>query len=269
MRWKGNRTLPHKATSGEQLEARHKEFIIPPLCHIVDFQIDSFHFHYGLPLEIFVEWVEMDISKRLFQIPCDPYKDQIVNDLLREVWGFSSPHAVPKAKAASCFNHYESLLSNRQILDDQNTNLRESESQSLDVRVLVGRLKKQVHHPIADIRKSIVDDSPSWLLNTHNLDTLDKVLQFCVRLWLFVKPDLADENATLQVAVRNSVSKFGAPSNSWLWMDFSAKTLMERGRFHITWTSDIAEHLTFASKSVIRVFSHASVIELYEVSAEG
>lgn len=197
----------------------------------------------------------------------DPQKEQVIQNLLREIWGFAKPKAVPKAKAASCFYHYESLLSNRQLLDDNNTSLRDSDRQSSDVIELVKLLRENPNTKIADIHSSLRSNPPHWLIN-QNHDTLDGVLHFGIRLWLFTTPDLSNDSSTLQEAVQKPLIR-GNKANSWLWLDFCAKTLNERGHFHITYTSDIYEHLTFASKSVIRVFSHASVMERYENTSDG
>ncbi|KAI4161834.1 MAG: hypothetical protein LQ342_004525 [Letrouitia transgressa] len=199
----------------------------------------------------------------------DPQKQQIIENLLREIWGFASPHAVPKAKAASCLYHYENLLTNRQLLDEQNTSLHDSNTQSSDVIALVQYLKQNSQTSIADIRDYLKRSPPHWLLNPQSQEVLDSILNFCVRLWLFSRPDLSDSNGTLQEAVRKPFANFNRPPNAWLWLEFSEKTLRERGNFHFTYTSDISEHLTFASRSIIRVFCHASVMERYEMTDDG
>lgn len=214
----------------------------------------------------------MSVSKLLSRLSTpadDPQKDQIIENLLREVWTFTSPQAVPKAKAASCFYHYESLLINRQLLDEQNTSLRESQSQSSDVIALIQYLKRNSQTSIVDIRKHLERNPPHWLLNPQSRDVLDHILHFCIRLWLFTRPDLSDDSLALQEAVRKPFANVNHPPNAWLWLDFSEKTLRERGHFQFSYTSDISEHLTFASRSVIRVFSHASVMERYETTDEG
>lgn len=214
----------------------------------------------------------MDLSKLVLSLrgpQHDPQKDQVIENLLREIWGFGSPQSVPRAKAASCFYHYENLLSNRQLVDDQNINLREANSPSSDVIGLVKLLKQNAHSTIADVRAVIEAQAPDWLLTPTSQEILDRVLHFAVRLWLFTRPDLSDDKVTLQDAIRRPLEKTKATNNNWLWLDFSEKTLRERGRFQIAFTSDISEHLTFASRSTIRVFSHASIIEQYEVTMEG
>jgi hypothetical protein len=211
----------------------------------------------------------MQLSKLLSPAPPHPQKAHVIHNLLRGVWGFSRPAAVPRAKALSCFYHYETLLSNRRLLDDQNTDLRDSGTQSSDVIQLITSLKQQTDTSITDIRNSLQNNPPAWLLNPQSREAQDKVLSFAVRLWLFTKPDLEDGNLSLQDAVRKPLSKIcSTSSNEWIWLDFSANTLTRRAGFRIMWTSDLSEHLTFASKSVIRVFSHASVLELYENTNE-
>ena len=211
-----------------------------------------------------------DLLSRSFSKPAnDDRKKKIIEKLLQEVWGFASPQAVPGAKAASYFYHYETLLTNRQLLDEQNTNLHDSDTQSSDVIELIQYLKQNSHTSIKDIRDHLNSSPPHWLLNPQNQEVLDRILHFCVSLWLFSRPNLSDSGATLQQAVRKTFSNFNNPPNAWLWLEFSEKTLRERGGFHLSYTSDISEHLTFASRSIIRVFCHASVIEQYEMTDDG
>lgn len=212
----------------------------------------------------------MQVSKRLFQDRDDPQKTAITHNLLYGVWGFSSPKNVPKAKAASCFWHYYNLLSNQRLLDDQNTSLRESDTQSSDVIALVTDLKKQTQKSISDVRTSLQNSPPAWLLSPQNQEVLDKVLTFSVRLWLFTKPDFSDENKTLKEAICGPLNKISTnPSNAWMWLDFSEKALSQKAGFRLMWTSDLSEHLTFASRTEIRVFAHASVLEQFESTDEG
>lgn len=214
--------------------------------------------------------LDMHVPKRLFPERHDPQKTQITQNLLRDIWSFSLPHTVPSAKAASCFYHYQNLLTNPYLLDDQNTSLRESDTQSSDIITLVGSLKQDLQKTITATDTSLETNPPTWLLNPQSQVARDRVLTFAVLLWLFVKPDLSDGSVTLQDAVRKPLNAIAAQSStSWIWLDFSAHTLAQRAGFRIMWTSDLCEHLTFASKSVIRVFSHASVLEQYEGTSEG
>jgi hypothetical protein len=212
----------------------------------------------------------MQVPKRLFPDRHDPQKTEITQNLLRRIWGFSFPERVPKPKAASYFSHYYTLLSNQRLLDDQNTSLRESDSQSSDVATLIAGFKQQTRKSIADIRTSLQNSPPAWLRNSQSREVQDKVLAFAVRLWLFTKPDLSNDVLTLQDAVRGPLTSISTnPSNEWIWLDFSANTLSQKAGFRIMWTSDLSEHLMFASKTVIRVFSHASALEQFERTDEG
>ena len=197
--------------------------------------------------------------------PYDAHK-WIAGRLLRDVWGFGTTQEVPRAKAAACFYYYESLLNNQQLLDDQNTTLRDSDQQSSDVVALISTPKTRGQDTIEDIHSHLQDNAPDWILDAKNGATIENVLHFAVRLWLFTKPDLSDRTRTLQQAIRTPLLKVNGSSNAWLWLDFSASTLEKRAGFGTDWTSDISEHLTFASSSVIRVFSHACVLERYDIS---
>jgi hypothetical protein len=197
--------------------------------------------------------------------PYDRHKS-IAERLLQEVWGFSTTQEVPRPKAAACFYYYESLLNNQQLLDDQHTRLRDSDQQSSDVAALISILKTRGQDTIEDIHLFLQNNAPDWILDANDGETIENVLHFAIRLWLFTKPDLNDRTQTLQEAIRAPLLKVNGSSNTWLWLDFSASTLEKRAGFRMHWTSDISEHLTFASSSVIRVFSHACVLERYDIS---
>lgn len=214
----------------------------------------------------------MSISRlisRLDRTATDPHRDRIMKKLLQGVWAIHSTQRVSKAKAAAYLYHYEGLLMNRNLLDEEHTNLRESGSQSSDVIEVIQYLKQNSQTSIADIRKHLERHPPHWLLNPTNRDVVDRVLQFCIQLWLFTRPDLSDDSLALQEAVRRPFTYVSHPPSAWLWLDFSAKTLRERGRFQFSYTSDIYEHLTFSSKSGIRVFAHASAIHHFEMIDDG
>jgi hypothetical protein len=197
--------------------------------------------------------------------PYDPSKS-IANKLLQEVWGFSATQEVPRPKVAACFYHYESLLNNRQLLDDQNTALRDSDTQSAGVAALISILKARGQETIANIHLHLKENPQDWILDPNDRTAIDNALQFAIRLWLFTKPDLSDRTGTLHEAIQDPLLKINGSSNAWLWMDFSAMMLEERAGFRMEYTSDISEHLTFASSSVIRIFSHACVLKRYDTA---
>jgi hypothetical protein len=197
--------------------------------------------------------------------PYDPYKS-IADKLLQEVWGFSATQEVPRPKAAACFYYYESLLNNRQLLDDQNTALRDSDTQSADVAALIAILRARGQETIDNIHVYLKNNPRDWILDANDKTTIDNVLHFAIRLWLFTKPDLSDRTRTLHEAIQGPLLKINGGSNAWLWMDFSAIMLEKRAGFRMEYTSDISEHLTFASSSVIRIFSHACVLERYDTA---
>lgn len=195
--------------------------------------------------------------------PYDPHHG-LTERLLRGVWGFRSDDKIEKRKAAACFYHYENLLNNRHLLDEK-TGLRESMQQSADVSALVSILKSQSQRKLSDIHAHLSINAPDWILDSGDEETIDNVLRFAARLWLFTKPDLSDKSRTLEQSVQVPLSKINGASNSWLWLDFSAAMLEKRGGFRIHYTSDIAEHLTFASRYDIRVFAHSCVLERYNL----
>jgi hypothetical protein len=208
----------------------------------------------------------MYISKLFGSLKQDPKRAQIIRNLLQGIWGFESPGNLPKSKATSCVRHYETLLGDQRLLNDDSTTLRESKTPSADVITLITKLKRDTDKSLDDIREGLqTTNTPAWLTDTA---AVDEVLTFASRLWLFTRLDLTDGQRTLSKAARAELDKIGgASTNAFVWIDFSADTLTKAG-LRIKWTSELSEHLTFASNSFIRVFSHASVLERYESSIE-
>jgi hypothetical protein len=206
----------------------------------------------------------MYISKLFGSLKQDPEKAQIIRNLLQGIWGFESPGNLPKSKATSCVRHYETLLGDQRLLNDDSTTLRESKTPSADVITLITKLRRDTDKSLDDIRKGLqTTNTPAWLIDTA---AVDEVLTFASRLWLFTRLDFTDGQRTLAKAARAELDKIsGASTNAFVY--FSADILTKAG-LHIKWTSELSEHLTFASNSFIRVFSHASVLERYEGSME-
>ena len=206
----------------------------------------------------------MFLSKLFNPSKNEPQQAQITKSLLRAVCGFNANQAVSNGKAASYFFHYETLLNNRRLLEEHTTTLRDSNNISADVISFLVDLKLKRKDSLNTIRTWLQNNPPPWLGHAQTPQTIDKVLTFASRLWLFTRIELRDGNATLEDAARARLQNIaGVSTNAFVWLDFSANT-MERAGFRIQWTSELSEHLTFASTSVVRVFSHASILERYE-----
>jgi hypothetical protein len=204
------------------------------------------------------------IIRRDFRTSYDSHR-AVAERLLRDVWGFRPNDKIEKRKAAACFYHYERLLNNRQLLDGK-TDLGGSQQQSADVVELINTLKSRSQSTISEIHAHLTNNAPDWVLDPTDEATIDNVLRFAARLWLFTKPDLTDRSRTLEQAVQDPLSKITGTSSTWLWWDFSAAMLERRAGFRMQYTSDISEHLTFASRYDIRVFAHSCVLEKYNLN---
>jgi hypothetical protein len=136
-----------------------------------------------------------------------------------------------------------------------------------DVVELVRIIKREKQQTVEGIRKSLLEGSPSCLPQSSSNEALDGAIMLGVQLWLFTEPDLADGKSTLQECVFSALSTVtrgsGDHSKDVLSSDFCEKSLTRKGGISIVWTSDLLEHLTFESKSRLRVFRHASALRLF------
>jgi hypothetical protein len=211
----------------------------------------------------------MRVPKLLSNSKPDPEEAQITTNLLHGVWGFATHQNVFEGKASSCLFHYKYLLDDRRLLPDRITSLRESNTQSADVISFITDLKSKTNSSLGTIRTWLQTNPPRWLQPNPSQQNVDKILTFAAKLWLFTRLDLSNDQLTLEAAAKSQINKIkGVETKTFVWLDFSADTLTRKGGFRIKWTSDLCEHLTFDSNSVIRVFSHASVLECYERGIE-
>ena len=134
---------------------------------------------------------------------------------------------------------------------------------SADVVALIETVRKYVQENIrnhgqtptlADLSGAIQTQAPTWLRDRSD-EAVRSALCLAVRLWLFTSPPLCDASASLGDANSQYIlQQLRLPSghsgsDGRLSRDFSAKSLTRKGGFYLVYTSDMQDHLTFASKN--------------------
>jgi hypothetical protein len=130
----------------------------------------------------------------------------------------------------------------------------------IDLVDLVGASRDK---PIEQIRDDIRAADPKWMVSTADRDSLLAALEFVIRLWLFIKPQLADGTRLLSQVVAAE-----RPQTPPKQQRSRAKSLTRKGGIKIEWTSYLSDHLTFVGKARLRVFRHVAALRKYSQSKE-
>lgn len=196
-------------------------------------------------------------------------KRQLVGgELLEKVWGLSSyPGRTVDARLDAYLNHYNNLAplaSTLDAFDDRN-----------HVIEVIAVARSRSSESINTIIDAVKQASLSWGNSMFNDTEALEALRFALKLWLFSSPvleqptlTLAECNKSLHTCATRGSPQGHAQQNGLLAADFSAKSLTRKGGFYLIWTSELSEHLTFASKDQLRVFRHAQVLLQYQRQVE-
>lgn len=170
-----------------------------------------------------------------------------------------------------------------------------SQANRRDIVDLVKLVKCSQDKTIKQIEDEIRNAKFHWMNAGAADESIRNVLDFAIRLWLFVEPHLSDESLTLPEVVERCLPKrfqlgrrqrksnkftpvctttgpisgLGSKkqpskydgSPAYLPTDFSEKSLTRKGGIRLEWTSYLSDHLSLVGKSRLRVFRHASAVQ--------
>ena len=188
------------------------------------------------------------------------------SEVLQNIWDVGLDPTGPRA--ASYINHCRSLL-NHSNLNSEGLNL----TRLLHATDLVQRVKGQANlatRTLQSVENDLGSKIPAaqWM-ESCDVETKRRALQLALSLWLFVHPDLENQALSLQDVCRSAVpQKLTSTLQSSRVVNFTAKSLLRRGGFHLQWTGDLSEHLTFPTKKQLMVFGHASILQRYQKGIE-
>lgn len=180
--------------------------------------------------------------------------DELSRALLSGVWGLCCGQDVHYCAAYTdhCKNLLGLLSGHSSARIDRN-----------DIIELVDLVAVNREEPIDRIRNEIKASNPKWMTSAIDDDSIHASLDFAIRLWLFIGPELKDGTRTLsQVVAEQLPDRAPSPNKpGHLSHDFCAKSLTRKGGFKIEWTSYLSDHLTFVGKARLRVFRHVSALK--------
>jgi hypothetical protein len=188
-------------------------------------------------------------------------EDELSRALLLGVWGLTFGHDVNYSAAYT--DHCKNLL----VLLSGHASTQIDRNDIIDIVELVGARRDK---PIGQIQDEIRVADPKWMISAADDDSALAALDFVIRLWLFIKPDLGHGSRTLAQVVAAELPPPAAPQlkSGNLACDFCAKSLTRKGGIKIEWTSYLSDHLTFVGKGRLRVFRHVSALQKYCRSKE-
>ena len=212
---------------------------------------------------------------------------QVGRELLLGVWGINLTASV-QHYAQSYLTHCNEL---RSLFEEDGV----SRANRTEIVELVRLIKSAQNKTIGEIEDEIRKARLRWITPLAGDDTFRRVLDFAIRLWLFVEPDLSDQALTLAEAVEQCLPKRNQPGRNqkksrksvtvskanlstsgpdgplrqndqsliYLPADFFEKSLTRKGAIKLEWSSYLPDHLSFTGNSRLRVFRHASAIQAF------
>jgi hypothetical protein len=197
--------------------------------------------------------------------------DAIIRDLLHSVWRLELGSNV--GRAGPYLDHYQEL---RTLVDGDILRAHTDWKEVIELVNLIQTHSQINLHGIdrpatlREIKDVVTAANPKWSVKPLNDELAERVIDFAIRLWLLIEPDLQNENLTLPQIIRQSLPEPLASniscSRNLLSSDFSAKSLTRKGGIRLVWTSSLSDHLTFVGKSQLRIFRHASVLREHQRS---
>ena len=218
--------------------------------------------------------------------------EHITSRLLPWIWrleppGSPDPDALNKYEARAYFNHYKGLLCDASLIQEEEITIGRMSKQCDNVAELVGVVRQNWDRPISEIKAALVSSGkPCWLVR-ENDPALSKIIDFAVRLWLFVplhvdqitrKPrnERADawkdlDATTIQTkAQRCMPPRRILPGN--LSFDLNLENLVKKAKLDFRPTGMLHQHLMMegpysGGSTVIHVFCHVRALEKYQDEA--
>ena len=188
---------------------------------------------------------------------------QEIDNIVENVWDLRANRLPTRPYR----EHHTSLLLKRHLNDNINLKLHIAS----DVIQLVQVVRRNAGKSLGGIERAIRQEAPSSLVS-NNILAAQNALDLVVRLRLFTTINFDRLNLSLIEAVKDSVSVHRqankTPVLDMLSEDFSAKSLARKAGIRIVWTSNLPDHLTFATTTGLHVFRHTTVLKNYSEAAE-
>ncbi|KAK5051332.1 hypothetical protein LTR84_002984 [Exophiala bonariae] len=225
--------------------------------------------------------------------PSKNLEQEALATLLDSVWGLVRPNtddfdALAKSQAQSYFDHYKDLLYDASLIRKEEITLGKIDEQCQKVAEIVQIVKGNLHRPISEIKAAVIaSGQTTWLVRQDDATALSKIVDFAVRLWLFM-PLHADKIARKRgddfTAAMKGLDGTTIQEETKKWMpsplelrgklsyDFTIENLVDIAGLSFWPTSVLGDHLMmehFATTTKIHVFRHATAIEKYKDEDHG
>lgn len=217
-------------------------------------------------------------------MPRIPKEDIAARELLQGFWGVRLSDVANTSVAY--IDHCNELIS----FSSKEDGLRDTDRR--DIIALVDIVRKNRATSIESVIGKIRAAKPKWapLIDDDDESALS-ILDFALRLWLFIEPDLSNQSLEVSEVVkkclpaphalatyRNWRSKATTPSTRashsqpddiwYLPRDFCEKSLTRKAAIKLEYTSYLSDHLALVGKSRLRIFRHASAIQQAAASSK-
>jgi hypothetical protein len=223
---------------------------------------------------------------RRLRIPTEAREDIAARELLQGLWGVRLSDVANTSVAY--LDHCNELIN----FSSKEDGLRDTDRR--DIIALVDIIRKNQAASIDSIIEKIRAAKPKWApLIDDDDDSALSILDFALRLWLFIEPDLGDPSLKVSKVVKKclpaphalatyknrrskttttsarATGSYSHPDDIWyLPRDFCEKSLTRKAAIKLEYTSYLSDHLALVGKSRLRIFRHASAIQQAAASSK-
>jgi hypothetical protein len=213
-------------------------------------------------------------------------KDDIAaRELLQGLWGVRLNDVANTSVAY--LDHCNELVN----FSSKEDGLRDTDRR--DIIALVDIVRKNQAASIDKIIEKIRAAKPKWAPLIDDDDSAQSILDFALRLWLFIEPDLSNSSLTVSEVVKKclpapdalatyrnrhfkaattsarATGSYSHPDDIWyLPRDLCEKSLTRKAAIKLEYTSYLSDHLALVGKSRLRIFRHASAIQQAAASSK-
>jgi hypothetical protein len=188
----------------------------------------------------------------------------LIRELAEKIWHIDDE--VQSYQLGAYQDHYRSSV--RLIVDDN-----VAFADVSDVLDLIASLEDSTK-TVRELKSTLNGTQNTFLKAGANETSLEVVLKFAARLWLFVPIDesMANESLTLKQLIEQELSSMNTTTSPGghqsLSEDLCEKNLTRKAGIQLNWTSNLCEHLEMVNKSQLKVFRHSSILTAFDGGEE-
>lgn len=215
-------------------------------------------------------------------------EEQLLSILLPSIWGLgpldlNEPDSLTRSEAWLYLDYYKNLLYDPTLIREDEISLVQIDSQCDKVVEIVRLVQQNRNRPISKIKDALLSfGKPPWLVRDNDQKAVSKIVDFAVRLWLFV-PLHADKVTQRQgndlrramrnfdrTTIKNEIQREVPPRlicRGNLSFGLTVENLIHKAGLVFRPTSSLSQHLSMeeiSGRIEVYLFRHVKALERFQ-----